>query len=149
MGRYKVIKSAEDFAAKVLDFIGVCESAEQSPTDYELWQFLGVSASEWDNLSKGLDRNGKAWPNRAKSEEERKRAEEADKREAGDAVKKLVAYREDRLVKRLEESRNVNGNTIFLLKQAKNGGYVDVQKDEVGGAVTVKIDGVGGLESFR
>ena len=149
MGRQKTIKSAEDFAAKVLDFIGVCESAGQSPTDYELWQFLGVSASEWDSLSKGLDRDGRAWPNKAKSEEERKRAEETDKREAGDAVKRLVAYREDRLVKRLEESRNVNGNTIFLLKQAKNGGYQDTQQAEVGGTVTVKIDGVGGLESFR
>lgn len=149
MGRQKTIKSAEDFAAKVLDFIGVCEDSGQSPTDYALWQFLGVSASEWDSLSKGLDRDGRAWPNRAKSEEERKRAEETDKREAGDAVKRLVAYREDRLVKKLEESRNVNGNTIFLLKQAKNGGYQDTQQAEVGGTVTVKIDGVGGLESFR
>lgn len=149
MGRRKAITSAEDFAAKVLDFIEVCEDSEQSPTDYALWQFLGASASEWDSLSRGLDRDGKAWPNKAKSEEERKRAEEMDKRQAGDAVKKLVAYREDRLVKRLEESKNVNGNTIFLLKQAKNGGYQDIQKDEVGGTVTVKIDGVGGLESFR
>lgn len=149
MGRRKAITSAADFAAKVLDFIEVCDSAGLSPTDYELWQFLGVSASEWDSLAKGLDRDGKAWSNKANSEEERKKAEEKDKREAGDAVKKLVAFREDRLVKRLEESRNVNGNTIFLLKQAKNGGYVDVQKDEVGGTVTVKIDGVGGLESFR
>lgn len=149
MGRQKTIRSAEDFAAKVLDFIGVCESKEQSPTDYELWQFLGVTASEWDNLSRGLDRDGKAWPNKAIDEDGRKRAEEMDKRQAGDAVKKLVAYREDRLVKRLEESKNVNGNTIFLLKQAKNGGYQDIQKDEVGGTVTVKIDGVGGLESFR
>lgn len=149
MGRQKAIRSAEDFAAKVLDFIGVCESKEQSPTDYALWGFLGVTASEWDNLSRGLDRDGKAWPNKSNSEEERKKAEEMDRRQAGDAVKKLVAFREDRLVKRLEEAKQVNGNTIFLLKQAKNGGYQDVQQVEAGGSVTVKIDGVGGLESFR
>lgn len=149
MGRRKAIRSAEDFAAKVLDFIGVCEVSGQSPTDYELWQFLGVSASEWESLTKGLDRDGKSWPNKARTEEERKRAEEMDKREAGDAVKKLVAYREDRLVKKLEESKNVNGNTIFLLKQAKNGGYQDTQSQDVAATVTVKIDGVGGLESFR
>ena len=149
MGRQKAIRSAEDFAAKVLDFIGVCEASEQSPTDYALWGFLGVTASEWDNLSRGLDRDGRTWPNKANSEEERKKAEEMDKRQAGDAVKKLVAFREDRLVKRLEEAKQVNGNTIFLLKQAKNGGYQDVQQVEAGGSVTVKIDGVGGLESFR
>lgn len=149
MGRKRVISSAEDFALKVLDFIDVCEASGQSPTDYELWQFLQVKPSEWDALCRGQDRDGKPWPNKAKDEEDRKRAEEMDKRQAEDAVKKLVAFREDRLVKKLEESRNVNGNTIFLLKQQKNGGYQDVQSQDMSATVEVRIAGVGGLEAFR
>lgn len=149
MGRRRQINSAEDFALKVLDFIDVCSDSDTSPTDYELWQFLQVKPSEWEALSRGQDRDGKPWPNKAKDEEDRKRAEEMDKRQAEDAVKKLVAFREDRLVKKLEESKNVNGNTIFLLKQAKNGGYQDVQSQDMSATVEVRIAGVGGLEAFR
>lgn len=149
MGRKRVINSAEEFAGKVLDFIKVCANSDTSPTDYELWQYLGVKPSEWDALSRGQDQDGKPWPSKAKDEDERRRAEERDKVQAEDAVKKLVAFREDRLVKKLEESKNVNGNTIFLLKQAKNGGYQDTMSQDLSASVTVKVEGVGGLDAFK
>ena len=72
-----------------------------------------------------------------------------DKREAEDAVKKLIAYREDRLVKELEKSRTTSSNVIFQLKQPKNGGYQDVQQVDSSAQVTIRIDGIGGLESFK
>lgn len=149
MAKKKKIDSAADLHAKVLDFIGVCEESGDAPTDFALWSYLGVRPSEWDNLIKGKNKDGRPWEHCQRTDEGKKVWEERDKRETEDALKKLTAFREDRLVRQLEASKNANTNAIFQLKQAKNGGYQDVQTTDNNAAITIKIDGIGGLESFK
>ena len=145
----KQFNSAADFHQKILDFIKVSEKDGTAPTDHALWNYLGVRPSEYEQLSKGRNVDGSAWNHRTHDPEEVKVWEERDKREAEDATKKLVAYREDRLVRELEKSRTTSSNVIFQLKQPKNGGYQDVQQVEGNSSVTIKVDGIGGLEAFK
>lgn len=152
MGRGKVIDSASAFHRKIVDFIGDFNKSGEAPTDHALWQYLNVQPSEFEHLSKGLDKGGKPWSHGTKIDndpEARQVWAERDKREAEDAAKKLVAFREDRLVKQLEESRTTSSNVIFQLKQAKNGGYQDIQTTDTNASVTIKIDGIGGLDAFK
>lgn len=145
----KKIASIQDFVKHINAFIELSQEKGFAPTDHALWSYLGVKPSEYDHLSKGRNPDGGVWEHRCKTDEEQKMWEERDKREADDAVKKLVAYREDRLVKELEKSRTTSSNVIFQLKQPKNGGYQDVQQTESNASVTIKVDGIGGLEAFK
>ena len=145
----KKIECAEDFHTKILEFIRHCEENDLAPTDFRLWEFLGVTPSEYKHLSDGKDRAGKAWKHRTKTEEEEKGCLEMDKRAVDDALKRLIAYREDRLVQQLEQSKGANSNAIFQLKQAKNGGYQDIQQADNNATITIKVDGVGGLDAFK
>lgn len=148
----KRIGSAADFHRTIVDFIEDSAQNGYAPTDHALYQFLGLRPSEYEQLSKGKRQDGTSWshgPAVDNDQEARKIWEERDKREADDAVKKLIAYREDRLVKELEKSRTTSSNVIFQLKQPKNGGYQDIQQTDSSATVTVKIDGIGGLEAFK
>lgn len=146
----KPIASASDFAKHINGFINRMEAEGTAPTDHRLYQYLGVKPSEYDNLCKGLRPDGTAWHHGdGLSEDERKVWGERDRVEADDAIKKLVAYREDRLVQELEKSRTTSSNVIFQLKQPKNGGYQDIQATDNTAQVTVKVEGIGGLEAFR
>lgn len=145
-------KTAADFSKHINAFIAESEQKGFAPTDHVLWAYLGVKPSEFEHLSHGKAKDGKPWSHGPKVDndaEARKIWEERDKREAEDAVKKLIAYREDRLVKELEKSRTTSSNVIFQLKQPKNGGYQDIQQSDSNATVTVKIDGIGGLEAFK
>lgn len=149
---WRKITSAAEFHRKIMEFIEQSSEKQYPPTDHALWSFLGVRPSEFDNLSKGKDKDGKPWlhgPTIDNDSEARKMWEERDKRDAEDAIKKLVAYREDRLVRELEKSRTTSSNVIFQLKQPKNGGYQDIQQQDSNASVTIKIDGIGGLEAFK
>lgn len=146
----KNIQSASDFSKHINGFIEDSIKEGYAPTDHKLYQYLGVKPSEFDNLSKGLRHDGSSWyQGMGNKEEEGKKRGEEDKREAEDAIKKLVAYREDRLVQELEKSRTTSSNVIFQLKQAKNGGYQDVQTQDATASVTIKVEGIGGLDSFK
>lgn len=146
----KSIQSAADFSKHINGFIEDSIASGYAPTDHRLYQYLGVKPSEYDHLAKGLRPDGTAWNQGGNmSEDERKVCRERDRTEAEDAVKKLVAYREDRLVQELEQSRTTSSNVIFQLKQPKNGGYQDIQQQDNTANVTIKVEGIGGLESFR
>ena len=145
----KKLANISDFVKHINAFIELSQAEDFAPTDHALWSYLGVKPSEYDHLSKGRNPDGGVWEHRCKTDEEKKVWEERDKREAEDAVKKLVAYREDRLVKELEKSRTTSSNVIFQLKQPKNGGYQDIQQQQNDSSVTIKIDGIGGLEAFK
>lgn len=147
--RRKNIANISDFVKHINAFIELSQAEGFAPTDHALWSYLGVKPSEYEYLSKGRNPDGGVWEHRCKTDEEKKVWEERDKREAEDAVKKLVAYREDRLVKELEKSRTTSSNVIFQLKQPKNGGYQDIQQQQNDSSVTIKIDGIGGLEAFK
>lgn len=145
----KKIACAADFSRHINDFILKTQKEEIAPTDHALWSYLGVKPSEFEQLAKGKDPMGNPWEHHCKTEEEEKVERERDKTEADDAMKKLVAYREDRLVKELEKSRTTSSNVIFQLKQPKNGGYQDTIQTDSNSQVTIRIDGIGGLESFK
>ncbi len=145
----KQINSAADFSKHINGFIELSQAEGFAPTDHALWNYLGVKPSEYEHLAKGRNVDGSAWNHKTHQPDEVKVWEERDKREAEDATKKLIAYREDRLVKELEKSRTTSSNVIFQLKQPKNGGYQDVQQTESNASVTIKVDGIGGLEAFK
>lgn len=146
----KNFSSASDFSRHINGFIADSQTEGYAPTDHMLYQYLGVKPSEFEHLSKGLRPDGSSWYQGGKvNEEERKVMEERDKTEAEDAVKKLVSYREDRLVRELEKSRTTSSNVIFQLKQTKNGGYQDIQTTDNSSQVTIKVEGIGGLEAFK
>lgn len=149
MGAKKKIESAADFQVKISEFIRYCEENDTAPTDYLLWNFLGLKPSQFDAWAKYKMPDGKPFGSEIANEEKRKKVVEEDKRRVDDAIKSLTAFREDRLVRQLEASRNANTNAIFQLKQAKNGGYQDVQGNDTNASVTIKIDGIGGLEAFK
>lgn len=125
----KKIKSAEQLAQRLDEFIMQCERIRSSPDDFALCAFLGVSPATLDRYYR--DDGGK-YPG------------------FGEALKKIVAYREARLARMIEANPRAAGGYIFLLKQAKNGGYVDKPTVQIEAQeLTIKTDGVGGDDAFK
>lgn len=133
MGRVRSVESADILDKYIDEFISICQKEDKVPSDYELLQFLNISPATMERFQRG----GK---------------EEGDTYYGYDApFKKLRLYREHRLLKQLEASKGNNTAAIFQLKQAKNGGYTDnpITTGDQGATLTIKVEGVGGLEAFK
>lgn len=131
MSRPRSVESAEILDKYIDDFVQKCEKDNIIPSDYELLGFLNISASTLERFQRG--------------------GKEGETYHGYDApFKKLKAYREHRLLRQLEASRGNNTAAIFQLKQAKNGGYTDnpITTGEQA-TITLKIDGVGGVDAFK
>ena len=70
--------------------------------------------------------------------------------EATKSLQNLRQYREHRLLTMLEGDSKKAAAAIFQLKQPFNGGYVEsTQQVDQGATVTLKIEGVGGVDAFK
>lgn len=137
MARPKKIETAQELDKHIDNFIDKCEKQGIIPSDWELMKFLDISVTTLETYEK-----------EGHSEEDRERG---TYKGYSQPLKKLIKYRESRLLKQLETTKGNNTAAIFQLKQAKNGGYIDVPTDtsNSNATLTLKIEGVGGIEAFR
>lgn len=106
----KKFKSPEELQKKINDFIQEVKNGNiKLPTDYELLEYLNISYGTYEEItnSKG------GYADNAYSL----------------ALKKLTAFREQFFLE-LSANRETATMAIFALKQPKNGGYSDRQKDD-------------------
>lgn len=137
MARPKKIESPKELDRHIDNFIEMCEKQGVIPSDWELMKFLDVSVTTLETFEK-----------EGHTEEER---EKGTYKGYSQPLKKLVKYRESRLLKQLETTKGNNTAAIFQLKQKKNGGYVDIPTDTstANSTLILKIEGVGGVEAFK
>jgi hypothetical protein len=62
-----------------------------------------------------------------------------------DALKRLIAYREHRLLQRMQDNPRETSGCIFTLKQARSGGYIDRQQVAGNGEIEVVVK----LDTFK
>lgn len=136
MGAQRKIETPEMLEKHINDFIDKCEQNGEIPSDYALCKFLSVSPTTLE-----------CYINEGRTEEER---EKGTYKGYSVPMKKLIHYREHRLLRMLEASRGNHSGAIFQLKQKKNGGYTDAPvQQESNASITLKIEGVGGVEAFQ
>jgi hypothetical protein len=141
MANRRKIRDADELSRQIDDFVAWCEGQEEIPSDFNFAKFLDISDYQLQKMYTGggepeLDRAGR-------------RKKDVQYSSFPEALKKLTAYREHRLLQQMESNPKLITATIFQLKQAKNGGYTDGPGGDGGGAtVTLKIEGVGGAEAF-
>ena len=131
MANTRKIESAEMLDKHIKEFIKYCENSSVIPSDWELCKFLNISPSLLSNYQRG---------------------EEAGETYKGYNVplKRLQQFREHRLLELLERDPKASTAAIFQLKQQKNGGYTDApQAGDSSATVTLRIEGVGGVEAFK
>jgi hypothetical protein len=131
MAKTRKVTDQEQLEFYINEVIKRCESEHMKPSDYNLCKFLSISQSTLDRYYRG----GK----------EAKTYEGFD-----DVLKTLISYREHYYSSMLDQKGTNVAGAIIQLKQPKNGGYTDVPAISSGGAtLTLKIDGVGGLDAFK
>jgi hypothetical protein len=62
-----------------------------------------------------------------------------------DALKRLIAFREHRLLQRMQDNPRETSGCIFTLKQARSGGYIDRQQVAGNGEIEVVVK----LDTFK
>lgn len=136
MGMAKRIESAEELEKHIEGFIKDCEENKKIPSDYALCKYLSISPTTLERYyQEGI------------TEEEK---EKETYKGYSKPLKKLQLFREHRLLQQLETSKGNNTSAIFQLKQKKNGGYMDAPiQAETNASITLKVEGVGGIEAFR
>lgn len=128
MAQTRKVESAEKLMKYIDDFIKFCEENGEIPSNYNLCKFLSVSAATLSRYEAG-DGNYKGYDI---------------------PFKNLRQYREHRLLTMLEGDSKKAAAAIFQLKQPFNGGYVEsTQQVDQGATVTLKIEGVGGVDAFK
>ena len=131
MANKRKVTDAKRLEFYIEEFIKACESESMKPSDHNLRIFLDVSQSTLERYYRG-ERAGETYKG------------------YDDALKNLIAYREHILTSVLDQKGSNVAGAIIQLKQPKNGGYTDVPAITSGGAtLTLKIDGVGGLDAFK
>lgn len=121
MARPRIIADCATLSRYIDEFIDLCEGNGSHPSNYALCQYLNISIDTLERYTREPDKyKGYAEP-----------------------LKKLSAYREDRLLRLLEKNPGKATPYIFLLKQPSNGGYQDVQKADNSGGLEVNIRLVG------
>ena len=128
MGRKRSIQTATDLQSAIDDFVKQCEQTGDRPSDYTFAKFLGIRPADVARFYA----DGEEYPGFA------------------DAMKDLIAYREDRLCAIMEKDPKKATAAIMQLKQPHSGGYTDSQSRD-GNALKVIIEtkGVGGPEAFK
>jgi hypothetical protein len=119
--------TAAELSDKVRDFIAFCEETHTTPSDYALMTFLKVSA-------RTLDRYYSA----ASGADDMEDGDEDDKFGFGEAIKKIVRFREDWAMRLARENPKMTGHIAFLLKQPHFGGWTDRQ-DTANRDVSIRI----------
>lgn len=131
MSKPRKVTDLDAFTKYIQEFIKTCEQEHLKPSDYNLCKFLSVSQSTLDRYYKG-EKAGKAYTG------------------FDDVLKNVISYREHYYSSMLDQKGTNVAGAIIQLKQPKNGGYTDVPAITSGGAtLTLKIDGVGGLDAFK
>lgn len=103
MAPKRKIRSAEELGEKILEFMDYCTETDTIPTDYQLCKHLGISIDTLERYTREPDKyKGYA-----------------------EQLKKLVTFREDWFLQQAQRNPKAATISIFALKQAKNGGYVD------------------------
>lgn len=118
--------TAQEFSDLVEGFIQYCKTdIDIIPSDYRLLQYIKDNSPV--SISKvTLDRH---YVDRDKGYDE--------------PLKNLTAYREDRLITRMQANPKETTASIFVLKQPRSGGYIDRPQANTGDAevkITVKLD---------
>lgn len=127
MANTRKIDSAEMLDKHIKNFIEFCNDTGEIPSDYALCKFLSVSASTL----------------------ERYKAGEGTYKGYDEPLKTLKKFREHRLLTMLEGNPKLSAAAIFQLKQPFNGGYQETQTTDNSATVTLRIEGVGGVEAFK
>ena len=131
MANKRKVSDLKQFEFYIEEFIKTCEREHMKPSDHNLRIFLNVSQSTLDRYYRG-EKAGETYKG------------------YDEALKNLISYREHLLTSKLDEKGSNVAGAIIQLKQPKNGGYTDVPAITSGGAtLTLKIDGVGGLDAFK
>ena len=134
--------SAFDFALAVDSFIDYCKDTGTIPSDYMLMEHLqqcgiDISYTTLDRYYMAL--NG---TEEVANTEDSKRDLTVYKAH-GQALKKLVSYREHMTMQQSIDNPKTAGHTAFRLKQARWGGWSDKQESSQDVAITVKLDFAG------
>lgn len=135
-------KTPEELEKKIDEFIKLCESGEiPRPTDYRLCEFLGISIATLERYY--TNANNSRPSNNPDKEDIYKGFDKP--------LKKLIAFRADRLEGIAEANPKAATPAIFLLKQGHNGGYTDRQIVEQDGnvAINLTIKGADGKDLKR
>lgn len=127
MANTRKIDSAEMLDKHIKDFTEWCTKNGEIPSDYNLCKFLSVSASTLDRYKAG----------------------EGTYKGYDEPLKTLKKFREHRLLTMLEGNPKLSAAAIFQLKQPFNGGYQESQAIDQSATITLKIEGVGGVEAFK
>ena len=131
MANKRKVTDLNKFEFYIEEFINDCETKSIKPIDHNLRIFLNVSQSTLDRYYRG-EKAGETYKG------------------FDEVLKNLISYREHLLTSKLDEKGSNVAGAIIHLKQPKNGGYTDVPAITSGGAtLTLKIDGVGGLDAFK
>ena len=131
MANKRKVTDLNQFEFYIEEFIKKCETESMKPSDHNLRIFLNVSQSTLDRYYRG-EKAGETYKG------------------YDEALKNLISYREHLLTSKLDEKGSNVAGAIIQLKQPKNGGYTDVPAITSGGAtLTLRIDGVGGLDAFK
>ncbi len=120
--------SVEEFTALIDGFISLCrQDIDIIPSDYALLEYIrqnspvSISPRTLDSYYADTERG------------------------YCDALKKLIAYREHRLLQRMQDNPREASGCIFTLKQARSGGYVDRQQVAGNGEIEVVVK----LDTFK
>ena len=131
--------SATDFTLAVDSFIQYCKDTNTIPSDYMLMEHLqqygiDISYTTLDRYYMAL--NG---TEEVANTEDSKRDLTVYKAH-GQALKKLVAYREHMTMQQSIDNPKTAGHTAFRLKQGRWGSWSDKQESSQDVAITVKLD---------
>lgn len=119
-------KTPEDWEKKVDEFIqAVSSGLIDRPSDYNLSIFAGISIPTLTRYYAGSKDNADGVESIYKGYDV--------------PLKKLIAYRADRLEGIAESNPKAATPAIFLLKQPHNGGYTDRQIVEQSGDVSINL----------
>lgn len=134
----------EQFDKLIDDFIQEVEAGNiPRPSDYRLSVYTGLSISTLERYYVAMNDNNISLDNSDR--------DKATYIPYGRSIKKLVAYRADRLTGLAEQDSKQTASAIFQLKQAHNGGYTDKQQTETSGniAINVTLKGANGEDLKR
>jgi len=120
--------SVDEFSALIDGFIAYCrQDLDIIPSDYALLEYIkqhsavSISPRTLDSYYTDTSRG------------------------YCDAIKKLIAYREHRLLQRMQDNPRETSACIFTLKQARSGGYIDKQQVAGNGEIEVVVK----LDTFK
>jgi hypothetical protein len=120
--------SVDEFSALIDEFIAHCrQDLDIIPSDYALLEYIkqhsavSISPRTLDSYYTDTSRG------------------------YCDAIKRLIAYREHRLLQRMQDNPRETSGCIFTLKQSRSGGYIDKQQQAAGGEIEVVVK----LDTFK